>query len=129
MAKRKLPVVALVMALLSLAAVPAGLACKRHYRRAAVHHHRVVHHHHYVAAACRRRHYRTYGTYAAKPYFVSLATATPMAALDLTPPPRPERPVIPEYVPPSPPEAAPPVTACCQPNPCCNGGGHHHHRY
>ena len=140
MATRKLPALALVMALLSLVAVPAGLACKRHARRVVHHRTCVVHHrvvHHYISRC--RRHYRVYGGGSAEPYIASLATATPMAALDLNAPPPLAKPNIPE---PAPPAAVPPLpqpgplVPCCEPPPpcnpcdqCCNGEQDHHRRH
>jgi hypothetical protein len=135
MATRKLPVLALAAVLLSLGAVSTGLACKRHYRvvhhkTCTVHYRKVVHRVRVIS--CHRRHYRVYGGGSAQPYIASLATATPMAALDLNAPPPLARPNIPE---PAPPAEVPPIAQrgplipCCDPcDPCCNANqGHHRH--
>ena len=123
MAKRKLPVILLVTALLSLALAPASLACKRHHRKyhriVAYHcvrvHHRVVHH--YVACV-RHKHYRAYKSITAEPYIVSHDVAawvippTPAPAVAVAPPsPQPLLP-LPEF---------PPAQVCCvqcPPQPC-----------
>ena len=123
MAKRKLSVMVLVAALLSMAAVPAGLACKRHYRR--VSKHCVVK----KVVVSRARHYRRGGGLAA-PSFTTLATLTenptPQVATfqpAAIAPPAPWPPLnivaINNEQPPIP-QCAPAATACCEPNPCCD---------
>jgi hypothetical protein len=132
MATRKLPAMVLVSALLLLAAVPAGLACKRHYRRA-VHHcvvHKVVTRH----VAC--RHYRRGGGLA-KPYLSTLATLTdntlPAANVQTAQiaPPEPWPPLNIEAIQQ---QEWPPYACCTTPccntcNTCCDEGSRHGRRY
>jgi hypothetical protein len=117
MANRKLHVIVLAVALLSFALTTESLAnCRRHYRRA----------------------HRVYGSYTAEPYITSLATATPVAALNLTAPgPEPVAPVNTPLPPMAEAPECPAPSTCCTPTPCstpsCNtccaseGDNHHHH--